>query len=86
MNDGLGEVPDDDAGCDGDIHGVLGAKLGNLQAAIRGIDDLLMDTLYLIAKNDGVLLVSIGLEVLKHRGTMSLFDGIDLITVGLQFL
>ena len=65
---------------------MFGAKLGNFQTTVRSIDDLLMDALHLVAKNDGIFLISIGLEVLKHRRAMSLFDRIDLITVVLQFL
>lgn len=77
-------VPDDDAGGDGNVHGMLGAELRNLKTAIAGIDYFLMDTLDLVAENNGVFLVGSRREMLEHRGTVSLFDGINLITIGLQ--
>ena len=50
-------MPDDDAGGDGDIEGVLGAELGNFQAAVRSINDFLMDALDFVAENDSVFLI-----------------------------
>ena len=82
----LCEVPDDDAGSDGNVEGVLGAKLGNLQTAIRGINDFLMNAFDLVAKDDSVFLIRSGREGLEHRGAVSLFDGEDFITLRLQGL
>ena len=56
----LGEVPDDDAGSDGNVEGVLGAELGNLKTAVAGIDHLLMDALDLIAEDDSIFLIRRG--------------------------
>ena len=80
----LGEVPDDDACSDGNVEGVLGAELGNFQAAVRSINDFLMDALDFVAENDSVFLIRSGRERLEHRGTMSLFDGEDFIALRLQ--
>ena len=80
----LGEVPDDDAGSDGNVEGVLGAELGDFQAAIRSINDFLMDALDFVAENDSIFLIRSGRERLEHRGTMSLFDGEDFIAQGFQ--
>ena len=82
----LGEVPDDDACSDGNVEGVLGAELGNFQAAVRSINDFLMDALDFVAENDSVFLIRSGRERLEHRGTMSLFDGEDFIALRLQGL
>ena len=79
-------MPDDDACSDGDIEGVLGAELGDFQAAIRSINDFLMDALDFVAENDSVFLIRSGRERLEHRGTMSLFDGEDFIALRLQGL
>ena len=53
-------MPDDNAGGDGDVQGMLGAKLGNLQTAVAGIDHLLMDALDLIAEDDCIFLIRRG--------------------------
>ena len=45
---------DDDASCDADVHGVLGAKLRNLQTAVGGVDDFLMHALYLVAQDNSI--------------------------------
>ena len=49
-------MPNDNASSNGDIQGVLSAELGNLQTTITGIDHFLMDTLYLVAENNCILL------------------------------
>ena len=82
----LCEVPDDDASSDGNVEGVLGAELGNLQTAVRSINDFLMNTFDLVAKDNSVFLIRSGREGLEHRGTMSLFDGEDFIALRLQGL
>ena len=56
----LGKLPDDDAGCDGDVHRVLGAKLGDLQTTVTLIDHLLMNALYLVAEDYGIALFVVG--------------------------
>ena len=50
----FGELPDDDAGGGADVEGVLGAKLGNLNAAIRGIDHFLVNSFHFVAEDEGV--------------------------------
>ena len=69
---GKGEVVDDDAGGDGDVEGVLGAVLGYLQAAVAEVDDFLMDTLHLVAQNDGIALTGKGTELMEHGAALSL--------------
>ena len=51
------EFPDNDAGGDGNIEGVLGTILGNLETTIAHIYHLLLNTLYLITQDDCQLLV-----------------------------
>ena len=77
-------MPDDDACSDGDVEGMLGAELGDFQAAIGGINDFLMNAFDLVAKDNNVFLIRSGRERLEHRGTMSLFDGEDFIARRLQ--
>lgn len=48
-------MPEGDGGGVGDIEGVLGAALGNLNAAVTGIDSSLIDAFHLVAKNYGIL-------------------------------
>ena len=48
-----GKLPDDDASGDRNIHGMLRAELCNLQAVVAGIDNTLVDTLHLVAEDDG---------------------------------
>ena len=48
-----GELPDDDAGGDGNIHGMLGTELGYLEASVAGVDNLLMNAFHLVAEDDG---------------------------------
>ena len=79
-------MPNDDASRDGNVEGVLGAELGNLQAAVGGIDNLLMNAFNLIAEDNSVFLVRSGREVLQHRGAVGLFDGEDLIVLRLQLI
>ena len=50
----FGEFPDDDAGGGADVEGVLGAKLGNLNATIGGINDFLMDPFDFVAEDESV--------------------------------
>ena len=69
---GKGEVVDDDAGGDGDVEGVLGAVLGYLQAAVAEVDDFLMDTLHLVAQNDGIAFTGKGTELMEHSAALSL--------------
>lgn len=47
------ELPDNDAGCDGDVHGVLGAVLGDFYATVAHIYYLLLHSLHLITQNYG---------------------------------
>ena len=82
----LGEVPDDDACSDGNVEEVLGAELGNLQAAVRGIDNFLMNAFNLIAEDNSIFLVRSGREVLQHRGAVGLLDREDLIALRLQLI
>ena len=58
--------PHDDGGRAGDIEGVLGAVLGNLEAAVAGIDYLLTHALYLIAHHQRDLAVG-NVPVGQHR-------------------
>ena len=78
------EMPDDDASGDGDVEGVFGAELRNLETAIAGIYHFLMDTLHLVAKDNGVFLSRQRCEILKHSGAMGLFNRKNLITLCLQ--
>lgn len=48
-------MPEGDGGGVGDIEGVLGAALRNLDAAVTGIDSGLTDAFHLVAKNYGIL-------------------------------
>ena len=82
----LCEMPNDNAGRDGNVEGVLGAELGNLQAAVRGIDNLLMNAFNLIAEDNSIFLVRSGREVLQHRGAVGLLDREDLIALRLQLI
>ena len=50
----FGEFPDDDAGGGAYVEGVLGAKLGNLNATIGGINDFLMDSFDFVAEDESV--------------------------------
>ena len=68
-------VPDDDAGGDRDIHGMLGAELRDFQATVTGIDDFLTDTFHLVAEDNCVFFIRKRCEVLQHRGAVGLFDG-----------
>ena len=74
-------MPNDDAGGDGDVQGVLGAELWNLQTAITGINHFLMNALHFIAEDNGIFLACQRCEVLKHGGAMGLFNGKNLITL-----
>lgn len=49
-----GELPNDDACGDGNVHRVLGAELLDFEASVAGIDHLLMHALHLIAQDNGV--------------------------------
>lgn len=50
-------MPEGDGGGVGDIEGVLGAALGNLNAAVTGIDSGLTDAFHLVAKNYSILAI-----------------------------
>lgn len=50
-------MPKGDGGGVGDIEGVLGAALWNLNAAVTGIDSGLTDAFHLVAKNYGILAI-----------------------------
>ena len=51
----LGELPDDDAGGGADVEGVLGAELGDFDAAVGGVDNFLVDAFDFVAEDEGVL-------------------------------
>ena len=48
-------MPEGDGGGVGDVEGVLGAELGNLNAAVADIDSGLTDAFHLVTKNYGIL-------------------------------
>ena len=47
--------PQHHADTDGDVEGVLGALLGNLQREVTGIYHGLLDAFYLVSEDQGVL-------------------------------
>ena len=65
---------DDDAGGDGDVHGVLRSVLRNLQATVGSIDHFLMDALHLVAQHNGIALPRFRMELGKFRGALGLLD------------
>ena len=80
------KVPDDDARSDRYIHGVLSAKLGNLQASVAPINNLLMNAFDFVSQNNSILSPNNRLEMLKKRGAMSLLYRIHLIALALERL
>ena len=90
-----GELPDDDAGGDGNIHGMLGTELGYLEASVAGVDNLLMNAFHLVAEDDGersprltlILIkgwIESGGQMLERGAAFTLFDGINVTVLTMQ--
>ena len=58
---------------------MLGAELWDFDAAVAGIDDLLVDAEDLVSEDDGYLVARVEAcaHLLECEGVMRLFDGID---------
>lgn len=78
------EFPDDYASSDGNIEGVLGAILGNLETTVAHINYLLLNTLYLITQDDCQLLVLEWEFIVEHSATLTLLYGKDFVALRLQ--
>lgn len=48
------DVPEGDAGADGDVEGVLGAELGDFEADLAGVDNVGIDAVNFMPGDDGV--------------------------------
>ena len=75
---------DDDAGSDGDVEGMFSTILGNLKAAVAEVDNFLVNTLDLIAKDDGIMFTWERFELMEHSAAFSLFYRQHVITFLLQ--
>ena len=57
-------MPHDYSCCRTDVKGVLGAALGNLDAAVTHVDNVLPYPFHLITQYNGILLVGVHTKVL----------------------
>ena len=77
------EFPDDYASSDGNIEGVLGAILGNLETTVAHINYLLLHTLDLIAQDDCQLFVLERELTIEHSATLALLYGKNFVALRL---
>ena len=76
-------MPNDDACRHRDVHRMFCTELRYLNASVRCINNLLVNTFNLITKNNSILSSNNRLKILKKCRSMSLFDGVNLIAVSL---
>ena len=70
-------MPEDDSGRYRYVEGMLGAFLGNLQAEVRAVYDLLCDTAHFAAENKGVFASRFGDEGFERHRPLRLLDADD---------
>ena len=75
------EAPEDHADGDGDVEGVLGAGLGNLQTKVAGVHDILSDAGDFISEDQRVACSGVKREILQLDGAFRLFYAHDRITL-----
>jgi len=83
---GQGVVPDGHADGHGDVEGMLGAELGDLEASVAEVHDLLVHAVDLVAEDEGVGPARLGAEVAQGRGGLGLLEGQDGVAFGAQSL
>ena len=71
---------------DRNVKRVLGAVLGQFDAAVAHVDYFLLYTLHLIAKDDGIFLPFLQAEVLQCNATLDLLDGQHDVALTMQLL
>ena len=70
-------MPHGDGGRAGNVERVLSAVLGNLDAAVAGIDHCLAHALDLIAEDEGIFFALLNGELLKADAAVHLLNGAD---------
>ena len=78
------EVPDGDAGGNGDIERVLGAALRNLEADVAGINDALIDAVDFVPGDEGIAGARLRGELLKRYRVVDLLETAYRVTGGVQ--
>lgn len=78
------EVPDGYTARYGDVERVLGAALGYLETYVTLVDDLLVDSIDLVAEDEGIAASALGREVLKLDAAFHLLEAAEGVTVVLE--
>ena len=77
-------MPEDNSDADGDIEGMLGPELGNLQTKVTLIDHVLPHPADFISENKGIFPPRFRPELIEHHRLSCLLGGNDSITLSLQ--
>ena len=79
-------MPENDAGGDGDVEGVLGAELGNFKAGIGEIDGLLLYSADFVAEDEGGRTVGGKVKVREGNAAFGLLDGVEGVAFGAEMV
>ena len=71
------QIPNHNSGSYGNIQRVLGTILGNLYAAVRMVNNLLLHPFHFVSHYDSILLTLIQLKLIQHDASFCLFYGIN---------
>ena len=80
------KFPHDDAGGDGDIHGMLRAVLRDFEGGIGGVNHILANTFHFVAENEGIALGGVDAEGVELQATFHLLNGKHFVAFALQAL
>lgn len=75
--------PNNDAGSDAYIHGMLGSVLRNFEGAVALINHILTHALHLVAHDQGVTTRRVEAELTEFFAAFNLFDGQHNVAFGL---
>ena len=84
VEQGDGQLPQDDADGYGDVQGVFGAELGDFDAAVGSVDGFLLHSFYFVSEYQGVFPVRGDAEIFEGGGVFCLFDGKYLVSFAFQ--
>lgn len=75
-------MPKEDSGGHGDVERVFGAKLGDFEADVGGIDRGLVHAIDLVTHDDGIFFLGIRAKLLERDASLALLHGAYLIATG----
>ena len=84
VEQGDGQLPQDDADGYGDVQGVFGAELRDFDAAVGSVDGFLLHSFHFVSEYQGVFPVRGDAEIFEGGGVFRLFDGKYLVSFAFQ--